>query len=189
MKAVILVGGEATRLRPLTSNTAKAMMPVLNTPFLEHVLRHLGRHQITDIILAQGLLAQPIEGYLGDGSQFEVKLNYVIEDTPKGTAGAVKNTERYLDETFLVAGVVTMVTGLPLVWFFVKPHRPEYYGWLPDGKRVGEEIAADTEAVIKAGVEYATKSTGEVEFTLRQALRGRPLRGIFYYIANLTSNI
>ena len=69
MKAVILVGGEATRLRPLTCNIPKAMVPVLNTPFLEHVIRHLGRHQIRDIVLAEGPLAQPIESYLGDGSQ------------------------------------------------------------------------------------------------------------------------
>jgi len=104
MKAVILVGGKATRLLPLTVNIPKAIMLVLNTPFLEHVIRHLGRHQIKDIILAQGHLAQPIEGYLGDGSQFGVKLSYVVEDTPRGTAGAVKNAESRLDleETFLV---------------------------------------------------------------------------------------
>ena len=102
MKAVILVGGQATRLLPLTCNKPKAIVPVLNVPFLEHVIRHLSRHQIKDIILAQGHLAQPIEGYLGDGSQFGVKLSYVVEDTPRGTAGAVKNAERYLDGTFLM---------------------------------------------------------------------------------------
>ena len=102
MKAVILVGGEGTRLRPLTCNTTKAMVPVLNTPFLEHVIRHLARHQIKDIILAQGPLAQPIEEYFGNGSQFGVRLYYSVEDTPLGTAGAVKNAERYLDETFLM---------------------------------------------------------------------------------------
>ncbi len=102
MKAVILVGGQATRLLPLTCNTPKAMVPVLNIPFLEHVIRYLSKHQIKDIILAQGCLAQPIEGYLGNGSQLGVKLNYVVEDTPLGTAGAVKNAERYLDETFLM---------------------------------------------------------------------------------------
>jgi len=102
MKAVILVGGKATRLEPLTCNIPKAILPVLNTPFLEHVIHHLSRHQVKDIILAQGHLAQPIEGYLGDGNQFGVKLSYIVEDTPLGTAGAVKNAERYLDETFLV---------------------------------------------------------------------------------------
>ncbi len=102
MKTVILVGGEATRLLPLTCNTPKAMVPVLNTPFLEHVIRYLSSHQINDIILAQSHLSQPIESYFGDGSQFGVRLSYAREDVPLGTAGAVKNTERYLDETFLV---------------------------------------------------------------------------------------
>ncbi len=102
MKAVILVGGEATRLRPLTYNTPKAMVPVLNAPFLEHVIRHLSSHGIKDIILAQSHFSQPIESYFGNGSQFGVKLRHIIEDIPLGTAGAVKNAEKYLDETFLV---------------------------------------------------------------------------------------
>ncbi len=102
MKAVILVGGEATRLLPLTCNIPKATVPVLNTPFLEHVIRYLSCHQVKDIILAQSHLAQPIESYFGNGNQFGVKLSYTIEDTPLGTAGAVKNAAKYLDETFLV---------------------------------------------------------------------------------------
>jgi len=102
MKAVILVGGEGTRLHPLTCNTPKAMVPVLNTPFLEHVIGHLGEHGVVDIVLAMGHLAGPIESYLGDGSRFGVRLHYSIEDDPLGSAGAVKYAERYLDETFLV---------------------------------------------------------------------------------------
>ena len=89
MKAVILVGGEASRLLPLTCNIAKAMIPVLNTPFLEYVIRYLSQHQIKDIILTQGRLS--IESYFGNGSQFGVRLSYTIEDNPLGTAGAVKN--------------------------------------------------------------------------------------------------
>ncbi|HEY87469.1 MAG TPA: NDP-sugar synthase [Dehalococcoidia bacterium] len=102
MKATILVGGKATRLHPLTYNIPKAMVPVLNTPFLEHVIRHLSSHGIKDIILAQSHFSQLIESYFGNGSQFGVKLRYIIEDIPLGTAGAVKNAEKYLDETFLV---------------------------------------------------------------------------------------
>jgi len=102
MRAIILVGGKATRLLPLTDNRPKAVLPVLNTPFLEYVIRHLSRHGIKDIILAQGHLAQPIEEYLGDGSRFGVKLTYVVEETPRGTAGALKNAEALLDSTFLV---------------------------------------------------------------------------------------
>ena len=102
MKVVILVGGEATRLLPLTCNTPKVMVPVLNTPFLEHVIHYLSRYQIKDIILAQKHLSQPIKSYFGNGSQFGVKLTSTVEDTPLGTAGAVKNAEQYLDDTFLV---------------------------------------------------------------------------------------
>ena len=102
MKAVILVGGEATRLHPLTYNIPKAMVPVLNIPFLEYVIRHLSSHGIKDIILAQSHFSQPIENYFRDGNQFGVKLSYTIEDIPLGTAGAVKNAEKHLDETFLV---------------------------------------------------------------------------------------
>ncbi len=102
MKAVILVGGLGTRLKPLTINTPKAMMPVLNTPFLEYVIRRLSRHHITEIVLAISHLAQPIEGYFGDGSRLGVSLSYAIEETALGTAGAVKNAEKYPGGAFLV---------------------------------------------------------------------------------------
>ena len=102
MKAVILVGGEATRLRPLTYTMPKAMVPVLNTPFLEHVIRHLSSHRERDIVLAQSYFSPLITDYFGDGSRFGIKLTYEVEDTPLGTAGAVKNAEKYLDQTFLV---------------------------------------------------------------------------------------
>ena len=102
MKAVILVGGKGTRLLPLTSNIPKAMVPVLNIPFLQHVVRYLHRHHLREIVLAQGHLSQSMESYLGNGNQMEVKLHYSVEDTPLGTAGAVKNSERYLDNTLVV---------------------------------------------------------------------------------------
>ncbi|MDD5082533.1 MAG: NDP-sugar synthase [Dehalococcoidales bacterium] len=102
MKVVILAGGQATRLLPLTSNTPKAMVPVLNIPFLEYVIRHLGRHRVTDVVLAQSHLAQTITDYFLDGARFGSQLTYVVETVPLGTAGAVKNAAGYLDETFLV---------------------------------------------------------------------------------------
>ncbi|HEX78680.1 MAG TPA: NDP-sugar synthase [Dehalococcoidia bacterium] len=97
MKAVILVGGLGTRLRPLTLNTPKAMMPVLNKPFLEYVIRRLARHKVTDIVLAISHLAQPIEDHFGNGNRFGVRLEYTAEETALGTAGAVKNAEEYLE--------------------------------------------------------------------------------------------
>jgi len=102
MKAVIIVGGEGTRLRPLTCNTPKAMLPVLNKPFLEHMTHYLRGHGVEEIILALCYLPHHIESYFGDGSEFGVKMNCVMEDSPLGTAGAVKNTEKYLENVFLV---------------------------------------------------------------------------------------
>jgi len=102
MKAVILVGGFGTRLKPLSINTPKAMMPVINVPFLEYVIRRLASHNITHIVLTISHLAEPIESYLGNGSRFGVNITYTVEDTALGTAGAVKNAEQYLDESFLV---------------------------------------------------------------------------------------
>ncbi len=102
MKAVILVGGEGTRLRPLTCNTPKAIVPILNQPFLKHLLVYLKKHGITDAILAMGYLPDPIQGCLGDGTQSGVRLTYLLEESPLGTAGAVKNAESYLDEPFVV---------------------------------------------------------------------------------------
>ncbi|MFH1382452.1 MAG: NDP-sugar synthase [Chloroflexota bacterium] len=102
MKAVILAGGKATRLLPLTSRIPKAMVPVLNTPFIEHVIGHLSRHGIKDIVLAQGHLARSLEEYLGDGRRLGVRLSYATEDTPLGTAGAAKNAARYVDGPCLV---------------------------------------------------------------------------------------
>jgi mannose-1-phosphate guanylyltransferase len=102
MKAVILVGGEGTRLRPLTCNTTKAMVPVLNKPFLEHLLGYLKGHGVTDIILAMSYLPHRIQGHFGDGTRMGVRLSYCIEEEPLGTAGAVKNAEDLLDEPFFV---------------------------------------------------------------------------------------
>jgi len=102
MKAVILAGGEAARLCPLTCNTPKIMVPVLNRPFFEHLIDYLKKHNITDIILAVGKLSEQIEHYFSDGSKFGVSLAYSTEDFPMGTAGAVKNAERFLADSFIV---------------------------------------------------------------------------------------
>jgi mannose-1-phosphate guanylyltransferase len=100
MRAVILAGGRATRLRPLTLTTPKAMTPVLGRPFLEHVLAWLCRHEVRDITLLLGYLPDPIRAHLGDGSAFGVRLSYVTEDEPLGSGGAIKQLEAELDEPF-----------------------------------------------------------------------------------------
>jgi mannose-1-phosphate guanylyltransferase len=76
------------------------MLPVLNKPFLEHLLHYLRSYQVEDVILTLGYLPSQIESYFGDGSKFGIRLTYVVEESPLGTAGAVKNAEGYLEEPF-----------------------------------------------------------------------------------------
>lgn len=102
MKAALLVGGEGTRLRPLTCNTVKAMVPIVNRPFFEHLLSYLNGHGVDDIVVTLCYLPDRIESRFGDGSDYGVKLAYVMEESPLGTAGAVKNAEPYLAEQFFV---------------------------------------------------------------------------------------
>jgi mannose-1-phosphate guanylyltransferase len=94
--AVILVGGSGTRLRPLTETLPKPMVPIANRPFLEHQIEHLRRHGVTRVILSCGYLPDAIRAHFGD------ELEYVVEDSPLGTAGAIENAARGLDETFIV---------------------------------------------------------------------------------------
>jgi mannose-1-phosphate guanylyltransferase len=101
-KAVILVGGEGTRLRPLTNGTPKPMLPVLNHPFLEHTIHYLRKHGIVEIVLALSYMPEVIKEHFGDGRRWGVRMRYTLEDSPLGTAGAVKNAEEYLDSTFVV---------------------------------------------------------------------------------------
>jgi len=102
MKAVILVGGEGTRLHPLTHDIPKPMVPVLNRPFLEHTIAHLRKYQVGDIVLALSYLPEVIQKYFDNDNDLGIRLAYAIETSPLGTAGAVKNAERYLDGTFVV---------------------------------------------------------------------------------------
>jgi len=103
MKAVVMAGGEGTRLRPLTSNRPKPLVPVLNKPIAQHIIEHLRRAGITDIVVTLYYLAEEIQNYFGDGSELGVNLIYSIEDTPLGTAGSVKKAEKYLDDdTFII---------------------------------------------------------------------------------------
>ncbi|GAC1542403.1 MAG: mannose-1-phosphate guanyltransferase [Candidatus Velthaea sp.] len=103
MKAVVMAGGEGSRLRPLTSRLPKPLAPVANKPVMEHIIDLLKRHGITEVVATLHYLADEIESYFGDGSAFGVKMHYVVEDTPLGTAGAVKMAQHLLrDDTFLI---------------------------------------------------------------------------------------
>ena len=102
MQAVILVGGEGTRLRPLTYGTPKPMVPIMNVPFLARTLERLYAAEIRDVVLAAGYMPQAIVDYFGDGAQFGMQVTYVIEETPLGTAGAIKNVEQHISGPFFV---------------------------------------------------------------------------------------
>ncbi len=103
MKAVVMAGGEGTRLRPMTANQPKPMLPVVNRPIMEHVLRLLRRHGFDETVVTTAFLASMVRNYFGDGEDFGMSLQYATEETPLGTAGSVKNAEDALrDEAFLV---------------------------------------------------------------------------------------
>ena len=102
MKAVIMAGGFGTRLRPLTNNLPKPMVPMANKPMMEHILELLIRCKVTDIITLLYFNPEIIENYFGDGSRFDVKMTYLSAADDLGTAGSVKHAARYLDKSFLV---------------------------------------------------------------------------------------
>jgi mannose-1-phosphate guanylyltransferase len=102
VQAVILVGGEGTRLRPLTSTVPKPVVPLVDRPFIVYMLEWLKRHGVDDVILSCGFLATSVRNVLGDGSQLGMRLRFVEEPEPRGTAGALKFAESFLDERFLM---------------------------------------------------------------------------------------
>ncbi|MCA1830682.1 MAG: NTP transferase domain-containing protein [Actinobacteria bacterium] len=102
MKAVIMAGGEGSRLRPLTSNQPKPMVSLANRPIMEHILLLCKRHGFTDIVVTVQFLASLVRNYFGTGEDLGVSMTYATEEAPLGTAGSVKNARGALDETFLV---------------------------------------------------------------------------------------
>ena len=97
-----MAGGEGTRLRPLTSNQPKPMVPIVGKPCMEHILDLLREHGFDDVIVTLAFMPQAIRGYFGDGEAYGVSIRYSVEESPAGTAGSVKLAEEALDETFLV---------------------------------------------------------------------------------------
>jgi mannose-1-phosphate guanylyltransferase/phosphomannomutase len=102
LKAVVMAGGEGTRLRPLTSNQPKPMVPIVGRPCMEHIVRLLGRHGFDDVIVTVAFMPQVIRSYFGAGEGQGVGMQYSVEETPAGTAGSVALASDQLDETFLV---------------------------------------------------------------------------------------
>lgn len=103
MRAVVMAGGEGTRLRPLTTNVPKPLLPVVGEPIMGHILRLLHRHGVAEAVVTVQYLAGSIRSYFGDGAEYGLTLSYATESVPLGTAGSVRNAERGLrGEPFLV---------------------------------------------------------------------------------------
>src|SRR6266851_1559255 len=103
VRAVVMAGGEGTRLRPMTANQPKPLLPVVNKPIMEHVLRLLRKHNFDETFVTVQFLASMVRNYFGDGEESGMSLQYATEDIPLGTAGSVKNAETALrDSPFLV---------------------------------------------------------------------------------------
>lgn len=102
MQALILAGGEGTRLRPLTSTIPKPVVPLVDRPFISYMLEWLGRHGVDDVILSCGFMAGALRSVLGDGAWHGIRLRYQEEPEPLGTGGAVKFAQGLLDSRFFV---------------------------------------------------------------------------------------
>ncbi|HEY5525333.1 MAG TPA: NDP-sugar synthase, partial [Clostridium sp.] len=102
MKALFLAGGMGTRLRPLTDDLPKPMVPMMGRPLLERNMVKLKECGVDEIILSTCYKPQKIEEYFGDGTKLGFKIHYVCEDIPLGTGGAIKNTEEFFDDTVII---------------------------------------------------------------------------------------
>jgi mannose-1-phosphate guanylyltransferase/phosphomannomutase len=116
IKAIIMAGGEGTRLRPLTCNRSKPMVPVINKPVIEHAINLLKHHGIKDIIVSLYYLPDNVQNYFGDGSEWNVNITYSLEETPLGTAGGVKKAVGGCTDTVIVLsgdGIIDFnITGI-----------------------------------------------------------------------------
>ena len=102
MKAVVMAGGEGTRLRPLTSNQPKPMVPIVGKPCMEHIVELLTQHGFDEVIVTLAFMPQSIRSYFGDGDSVGIPIEYSVEEEPLGTAGSVRLAGDVLDDTFLV---------------------------------------------------------------------------------------
>src|SRR6185437_2609452 len=102
MKALIMAGGFGTRLRPLTVNIPKPMVPMVNRPMMEHIVRLLKENGFDDLLVMLYYQPEVIIRHFGDGSAYGVKIEYLRPQSDLGTAGCIRFAQKYLDESFLV---------------------------------------------------------------------------------------
>ena len=121
MRALILIGGEGTRLRPLTLNTLKCIAPIVNRPFFLYQFDLLKRYGIKEVILSICHMPDKVKKIIGNGKKYKMKIFYIQEKTPLGTGGAIKNAEKYLSEnTIIMNGDVLTDVNLNKMLLFHK---------------------------------------------------------------------
>ncbi len=124
MKALILIGGLGTRLRPLTCTTPKPLLPIVNRPFLEYQFELIKRHGIKEVIFCVSYLSHIFENYFGTGKKWGLKIEYVHEKEPLGTGGAIKNASKLIDEPLLIFnGDILTDIDLSAMWRFHRQNK------------------------------------------------------------------
>src|SRR5918994_197312 len=114
MRAVALIGGKGTRLRPITQTVPKSMVPLRNKPYVQYMIDTMKIAGLNGVIFSMGYLPQPIQRYFAEQNLDGFSLDYVVEERPLGTAGGIKNVEEYLDEGPFVATNGDVLTGIDL---------------------------------------------------------------------------
>lgn len=122
MKALLLAGGKGTRLRPLTDNLPKPMVPIMGEPLLKRTIQTLIQHNFDEVVISMCYRPDEINSYFGDGDSMGIKISYIKEDMPLGTGGAIKYAQQYFDSTFMVlnSDIVTDINFNHLIEFHKK---------------------------------------------------------------------
>ena len=168
-QAVVLVGGEGTRLRPITSRVPKPVVPLVGRPFVGYILENLARHGVRRAVFSAGYLAHALEESIGDGERYGLTVRYVVEEQPLGTAGAIKNVQAELNEGCLYAFNGDVLTDVDLT--AMRAFHRERGGVatilltrVDDPRRYGlvkiDDDGRVTEFVEKPGADYAVPAHG-----------------------------
>lgn len=123
MKAIILVGGQGTRMRPLTDHLPKNIVPLCGVPFLTYQIEFLKKAGIKEIVFSLGYRPTDIQKVYGDGRRLKVKIHYVVEKEPLGTGGAVKNAEKFAKGSPVVVLNGDILTDIPLKKMIAYHHK------------------------------------------------------------------
>jgi mannose-1-phosphate guanylyltransferase len=184
MQAVILAGGAGTRLRPLTTRVAKPVVTLVDRPFVVYMLEWLRRHGVDDVILCCGFGADGVRAVLGEGAQYGLRLRYVEESEPLGTAGPLKLAAEYLDERFIVCNgdILTDIdlqaqleaherTGAKATLALVSVEDPSHYGLVKtaEGGAV-EEFLEKPEGAVDPGEAWINAGAYVIEHEVLDAI-------------------